>query len=374
MKDEIIACINREDVKFLHSGQISKYIFPLSRKEAHRKKICHLVIRVFIVAITPKKEVFYLVQKRGPKKDTYPNYFTDSASGHVEYHKRLDFVKIKENALRELEEEFGINVNDVIDLKFQDLTIEDDVEEATEVAYVFFGLVKYTVKLKPNSEELDLSASRFYTRNELKTIISKEKLVDHSRIIWKLILSKDLSKLFDNGSQSNGNNNIALFIGRFQPLHFGHLYVIKEILKSSKLLKIAIGSAQLSYSKNDPFTGAEREEFLRAALSKRNIKDTLYKIYQIPDVFNAEKWVSHLVSIVGRFDIVYSNSEWVRQLFKNEGYKVGKKIEIFKKKFNGSNVRSLIKNDKKIWRNLVPNEVISMMKEYNGINRIKSST
>ena len=37
IKEEILACIKDEDIKYLQSGQISKYIFPLERRKAHNK-------------------------------------------------------------------------------------------------------------------------------------------------------------------------------------------------------------------------------------------------------------------------------------------------------------------------------------------------
>ena len=79
-----------------------------------------------------------------------------------------------------------------------------------------------------------------------------------------------------------------------------------------------------------------------------------------------------MVSIVGDFDIIYSNSDWVRQLFQNKSYLVGKKLGIFKKKYNASNVRKLISKEKKKWTNLVPKEIANLMKEFKGIERIQS--
>ena len=52
MEQEIIACINNSDIKYLHSGQISKYIFPSERKLAHEKKISHLIIRFFVISFS----------------------------------------------------------------------------------------------------------------------------------------------------------------------------------------------------------------------------------------------------------------------------------------------------------------------------------
>ena len=144
MEKEILACISENNIRFLHSGQISKYIFPLEREEAHEKKISHLITRVFIVSITPDKKILYLVQKRGKNKKTFPEYFTDSASGHVIYKRNLTLRDIEEEAKRELEEEFGIPPIAIDKLLFYDLNTKEN-KNTTEIAYVFLGLVKNNV-------------------------------------------------------------------------------------------------------------------------------------------------------------------------------------------------------------------------------------
>ena len=99
MVKEILACIADEDIKYLHSGQLSKYIFPMERKEAHDKKVSHLIVRLFVVS--PKNgEFLYLVQKRGKNKIGFPNYYTDSASGHVQFKRQLKLSDIKKEAKR----------------------------------------------------------------------------------------------------------------------------------------------------------------------------------------------------------------------------------------------------------------------------------
>ena len=372
MKNELLACINDKDIKYLHSGHISKYVFPMDRKEAHEKNVSHLITRFFIFTISPSGEVYYLVQKRNSKKSSYPDYFTDSSSGHVQWADNLNLSKIKKDALRELEEEFGIPPKAIQKIKFYELIDEKD-NKTKEIAYVFFGLVEYGISLNPDPDELDPKYSRFYNKNELENLLENEKSVDHSKEIWRFILDNKITSLFENSKDFNKtfNREIALFIGRFQPLHHGHIYVLQNILKSYDKVKIGIGSSQLSNMANDPFTGDEREEFLNAALKKRNIPSNRYQIYKIPDIFNASKWVEHVVSIVGKFSVVVSNSDWIRELFQKEGYKIEKKIEIFKKKFNGNNIRQLIiKNGK--WKPLVPKEVVDLIVKFDGINRIKS--
>ncbi|MFX1378092.1 MAG: nicotinamide-nucleotide adenylyltransferase [Promethearchaeota archaeon] len=369
MEREILACIDKKNKKYLQSGQISKYIFPMERIEAHKKNISHLITRLFILSVAPDGSTLFLVQKRGKNKKAFPDYFTDSSSGHINWEKKLNLNKIKNNALRELEEEFGIPRNKVKKVRFYDLN-----SEGNEIAYIFIGCVEYSVALIPNLNELDPRYSRFYNKAELEKLLENEKYIDYSKKIWEKLLNTNVYSIFEKKIEQSieRENETALFIGRFQPLHHGHIYVIKQILKSYKKIKIAIGSSQLSHTINDPFTSDERKKFIIAALEKRGISSKVYQIYNIPDIFNANEWVDHVLSKVGELDSVYSNSDWVRELFTNKGIKVEKKITIFKKKFNGNNIRNLIlRNDKK-WKNLVPNEVINLMEEFNGVNRIKT--
>jgi len=369
MKDEILACINSEDIKYLHSGQISKYVFPLSRKEAHLKKTIHLITRFFIISENPKGVILYLVQRRGSKKKPFPLYFTDSSSGHVIWSKNLNLDKIKINAIRELEEEFGIQPEAILGMKFGNLSIEDD-----EVAYIFFGIIDYRSNITPDPVELDVKDSKFYNRAELEVLLENEKNIESTMKVWRELLNIDAIPFIKEKKiqREIRQEKIILFIGRFQPLHHGHIHVLMSILRSCKFLKIGIGSSQLSNTLNDPFTSEERKRFLHAALDKREIGRKKYKIYEIPDIFNAEKWIDHVISIVGEFDSVFSNSSWVRELFLNKNISIEKKSVIFKKKYNGKNIRNLILKNNKNWKALIPKEVVKLIEEFNGINRIKS--
>ncbi|MBY8990507.1 MAG: nicotinamide-nucleotide adenylyltransferase [Candidatus Lokiarchaeota archaeon] len=372
MKKEILACIKEENIKFLHSGQISKYIFPMERSLAHEKNITHLITRFFVISISPEGEILYLVQKRSKNKSSFPGYFTDSSSGHVLWAKNLNLISIKKDALRELEEEFGIPSKTIQEIRFYELSEEED-NGTKEISYIFFGLVDYRTPLNPDPKELDFEHSKFYTKEELENLLKNEKLVDHSEEIWRYILNYDINSLFrEKIKQKDSRKNTALFIGRFQPLHHGHIYVLRSILKTYNNVKIGIGSSQLANTFNDPFTNRERNEFIKAVFKKRQLSPKRYEIYEIPDIFDAKNWVDHVVSIVGDFNAIFSNSDWIRELFLKKGFTLGKKYAIFKRKFNASNIRRLIVKDDKTWKSLVPQEVIKLMEEFDGINRIKS--
>ncbi len=374
MDEEVIACISDENIKFLHSGQIEKYVFPMRRGEAHKKGVSHLVIRLFVFTITPNNQFYYLVQKRNKMKKSLPEYYTDSASGHVLYKKNLNLYDIQEEAKRELTEEFGILPKLLEKLIFYDLFSEED-NGTTEIAYVFLGLVNHSVELKPNPDELEVGSSRFYTKSELSAILKNEKSENYSKVIWNKLFLVDLEEILrlnlSKNKKISSKKEIALFLGRFQPLHHGHIYMLNKILKTYNIIKIGVGSSQISKSKLNPFTYEERVNFITLALNKRGIPSQRFRVYPIPDIFNASKWVNHVISIVGSFDTIFSNSDWVRQLFQIEGYIVGEKIGIFKKKYNASNVRKLISKDNKNWTTLVPKEVVNLIRDYNGIERIR---
>ncbi|TFG00452.1 MAG: nicotinamide-nucleotide adenylyltransferase [Promethearchaeota archaeon] len=372
MEKEILACIKREHFKYLQSGQISKYIFPMERKKAHKEGIPHLIVRIFLIAQSPSNDIFFLVQRRGENKKAYPGYFTDTASGHIIYNENLDLECIKKNAFRELEEEFGINENDVKKLHFYDFKIEKD-QFTPEIAYLFIGNIDYDTKFKPNPNELMIKESKFYSRSQLRDIVENEKAVDYSKEIWMELLNSDLqSYLNGHKDDMKSKAKTALFIGRFQPFHLGHLYVILEIFKQCEYLKIAIGSSQIDHTYDNPFTKNERKKFIERTLISEGIDKNVFTTYYIPDIFNANKWVNHVVSIVGDFDIVYG-SDWVRELFNKKGYEVVDKIRIYKDKYKygGENIRDLISKGNNEWKTLVPQEVITFMKEFNGIERIQ---
>jgi len=162
---------------------------------------------------------------------------------------------------------------------------------------------------------------------------------------------------------------IALFIGRFQPFHNGHLKVIKNASREYKKIVIGIGSSQYSNTKDNPFTAEERKIMIEKSLEYIGVKN--YQIILIPDINNPPRWVDHVLSIFSDFDVVISNNLLTKSLFSEKGYVV-KETPIYEKnKYSGKEIRKRIIKDEQ-WKNLVPYEVYNIIKEINGINRLKS--
>lgn len=159
----------------------------------------------------------------------------------------------------------------------------------------------------------------------------------------------------------------ALFVGRFQPFHKGHLKVIQKASKKYNEIVIGIGSSQYGFTLDNPFTADERKLMIEKSLRKIGVKN--YKIVLIPDIHNPPKWVDHVLSIVSDFDVVISNNLLTKKLFLEKGYKVEKTPVYYKNKYSGKEIRKRMTTGKK-WKHLVPMETFDVIRNVDGMERI----
>ena len=163
----------------------------------------------------------------------------------------------------------------------------------------------------------------------------------------------------------------GILIGRMQPVHNGHMEVIKEVLNEVDEIIIGIGSAQLSHELKDPFTAGERVVMMNQALAERDVDPSRYYIIPMQDInFNAV-WASHVKMLTPPFSIVYSGNPLVKQLFAEEGHDVRQPPLYDRLHLSGTEVRRRILNDEN-WQELVPNATVELIKEIKGVERIKN--
>jgi nicotinamide-nucleotide adenylyltransferase len=162
----------------------------------------------------------------------------------------------------------------------------------------------------------------------------------------------------------------ALFVGRFQPIHKGHVKAMKDILKRVDELVIVIGSAQYSHRQDNPFTVGERIEMIRKALESEDIPPTRCWIIPVPDIHIHMMWVAEVLGYTPKFDIVYTNEPLTRRLFIEAGFKV-KPVPFHKRKiYSATEIRERMLNNKS-WEKLVPESVAQFIKEIKGIERLR---
>jgi len=93
------------------------------------------------------------------------------------------------------------------------------------------------------------------------------------------------------------SNKIAfdylVFIGRFQPFHLGHRFVIEQALANSKQVIVLVGSADGPRSIRNPLTVAERAQMIKGAFSEQE---------------------AARIHCVALNDILYNDIRWVKQV------------------------------------------------------------
>lgn len=159
----------------------------------------------------------------------------------------------------------------------------------------------------------------------------------------------------------------AFYIGRFQPYHLGHQQVLEQISQEADEIVIGIGSAQLSHTASDPFTSGERVMMITRSL--KHLGKVLYAI-PIEDIRRNAVWVSHVRSMTPHFDVAYTNNPYVIRLFEESGVKVKKSPLYQREKFSGTEIRRRMLSNEP-WEHLVPIAVVNVIKEINGVQRLK---
>jgi len=162
----------------------------------------------------------------------------------------------------------------------------------------------------------------------------------------------------------------GLLIGRMQPVHEGHLEVIKTILQEVNEVIIGIGSAQLSHTIKDPFTAGERVMMLTKALSENAIPASKYYIIPVQDIECNSVWTAHIKMLTPPFEHVYSGNPLVQRLFIEDGFQVTVPPLFNRKLYSGTEVRRRMLKDED-WKSLVPGSVVDVIEEIDGVSRIK---
>ncbi len=155
----------------------------------------------------------------------------------------------------------------------------------------------------------------------------------------------------------------ALFLGRFQPLHNGHLHIIKGLARKGYMLKIVVGSSQEQGTELNPFSFARRKRLIVNALNLTNIRE--YRVYAVPDIKNDEHYVAHVKMIVGRFDVVHAAENLMTyRLFYDAGYRTYRCKRWHN--ISSTSIRNSFLRGTKLWKRLVPKENISLIEGWNG--------
>jgi len=154
----------------------------------------------------------------------------------------------------------------------------------------------------------------------------------------------------------------GLLIGRFQPFHRGHLEVVRKVRadRPSATLLIGIGTADESYTWENPFTAGERIEMIERALSEAKVENV--QLVPISDISRHALWVNYLEALLPPFDRVYTNNPLTRLLFERAGYLVESPPLFDRARYEGVRIREQLAEGAG-WKESVPLAVAAYLDE-----------
>lgn len=89
--------------------------------------------------------------------------------------------------------------------------------------------------------------------------------------------------------------DVTVYIGRFNPFHLGHAYVLEQALKTSALVIVLVGSSGQARSPKNPFTFTERSSMIRSWAAGIEHNPQALKILPIRDFpYSNNRWMENV--------------------------------------------------------------------------------
>lgn len=163
---------------------------------------------------------------------------------------------------------------------------------------------------------------------------------------------------------------VGLLIGRFQPFHKGHLWLIKHAFKSADKLVIGVGSVNAK-NQDNPLDYGQRKKILELVIDNENLKDKVRNIVPLDDFYNDKKWFDNTLRQAGQVDVVIGNNEWVNSIFEKRGYPI-LRVGYYKRYLlEGEKIRRLMREGRK-WKNRIPDYLLRIT-DYELKNEIRNA-
>ncbi len=171
-----------------------------------------------------------------------------------------------------------------------------------------------------------------------------------------------------------------IVLGRFQPFHMGHEYLVKaacEHVGEDDQLIIAIGSQQAGWEPMNPWTVEERKAMILTWTKEQNISA---EIVGIDDINDPPNWVAHARKSHGDGVLITSDGP-TAQLYRDAGFEVSEPVMKQREQFEGWRVRqtakmlSTVYDDeavREVLKSSIPQSVIEWLIQNDAIFRLST--
>lgn len=168
----------------------------------------------------------------------------------------------------------------------------------------------------------------------------------------------------------------GVVLGRFQPFHNGHAYLVEQALARFEKVTIAVGSAQDEWTVDNPFSFEERKDMIQKWIDERGHKDKV-DIVGIEDINDPPNWVEHASNHHGKGTLVTSD-DGTKKLYEESDFDVSWVDLHERQQFEGWRIRqtcmmlSTVYDDdatRMVLAPSVPESVIEWLIEQDGLYR-----
>lgn len=178
-------------------------------------------------------------------------------------------------------------------------------------------------------------------------VLDREALKPHLETPLDLVETKErYLKDFAEQNKLVGKDTTALIVGRFQPPHAGHMYLIEAALSVADTVYVGLGSANKK-DRNNPLPPQERKEiiadYLRETLGEQDFLRRV-KFIEIDDIGDNDPWARSILAQTGPINAIVGNSNWVNGIFeqpafRNQGIQVLRPTVFARDRFEGKMLR-----------------------------------
>lgn len=164
-----------------------------------------------------------------------------------------------------------------------------------------------------------------------------------------------------NHQSLSTKHQVGLVIGRFQPFHLGHKYLIEQALNFSEKLIIGIGSSNISDDRN-PYPFGLRKKILTEFIKQENLGDRIVSVLSVLDHPDDDVWLNKLLIKTGKVDAVIGDNEWVNGIFENIQTPVVRIGFHDRERLEGKVIRKLMHQNKE-WKDRTPEYLVSLLEK-----------